>query len=139
MLSKSIIPFTQRFWIWFKVFHAAILITDLPKIMFGIPWWRSIKFLVSFWHVRKSYKTRCSFQLTDKNAIVLAKVYFPEFISTNMTIKMINDAIKCKEFWAPKVRSLNALLAPFGHDIVKSKQVTVCNTCKLRRADVITV
>lgn len=77
--------------------------------------------------------------ILDVDAIVVDKAYFPPFLASSLTPKIIVDAMNHEGFQIPKnsKKSLNGCLITFGHELIRSKKASLKKHFNLSREDIV--
>jgi hypothetical protein len=75
-------------------------------------------------------------QLTDEDAIVVAKAYFSPAVLPNLTITKVRQACLIEDVAFSKKLKLNDLLVAFGRSLVNNKRVKLGKCRHLTREDI---
>ena len=75
--------------------------------------------------------------MSDSDATVVGKAYFPPRMAAIINVKLVQEACKGEKLQTvPKKASIKTALAYFGRQLVLNKKVTVLKECNLSREDI---
>ena len=75
-------------------------------------------------------------QLTDEDAVVVAKAYFSPAVLPNLTVTKVRQACLIEDIAFSKKLKLNDLLVVFGRSLVNNKRVKLGKRHHLTREDI---
>ena len=82
-------------------------------------------------------KSSDAVSMSDCDAAVVGKAYFPARMAGKLTLRLVQEACKAEKLQtAPKKATIKTALSYFGRQLVLSKKVTILNECNLSREDV---
>jgi len=75
--------------------------------------------------------------MSDCDAAVVGKEYFPARMAGKLTLRLVQEACKVEKLQtAPKKATIKTALSYFRRQLVLSKKVTISKECNLSREDV---
>ena len=75
-------------------------------------------------------------QLTDEDAVVVAKAYFSPAVLPNLSVTKVRQACLIEDIAFSKKLKLSDLLVVFGRSLVKNKRVKLGKRHHLTREDI---